>query len=606
MKNMFSKLAVVAVVGTGLALGSCADQLDQVNPNEFDATSFWKEQSLYEGNVYALENFFRGKTPDITFWAGELRAGSLTTDLINTSGPVNIDYINNMYSEATTQYTVFGGYYGMVALLNQLIYQCNIQEGILTENVKEGLLGLAHGWRAFCYFQMYKMYGGLPLRTEPDVILGEIRPAELYMARSTAEQTLTFIKNDIQESLNHFANSTWQLSAAKADYYWNKWATTMLKGEVYLWSAKVATGDHTTANAAADIETAKQAFLEIVNSGKYSMVRDYFSIWTTPHNKESIYATCYTNTTDGATFSSYQGQMLWSKSAGAATNAWSKQDATGLALIDDNSASIFGYTYNPETKKQTQYSCWNQLSPSPNRYRYKNSLYYQYDDADSRKTMFFPQYYLTEDETVLQSNNKLVPYIEDFDVTKRNLMGTFFYKFKASIPEGKSAYGWWNDMPIYRYTMVIAYLAEIANFQDDNAGVEKYINMIRERAYGANWDQSKYGYVAGSFVDNESAIMREKDKEFVGEGQRWWDLRRLTTVKNGNQTDHFVFQPQGCVGYGLNIADNPWMTENKVVVETVSPVMPTSWEYKLLWPVDLTLIGSDPLIEQNPGYGVGD
>ena len=96
--------------------------------------------------------------------------------------------------------------------------------------------------------------------------------------------------------------------------------------------------------------------------------------------------------------------------------------------------------------------------------------------------------------------------------------------------------------------------------------------------------------------------MREKDKEFVGEGQRWWDLRRLTTVKGGNQTDHFVFQPQGCVGYGLDVVANPWMTEQKAVVQVATPVLTREWEYKLLWPVDLTLIGSDPLIKQNPGY----
>ena len=165
MKNIFSKLAVAAVVGTGLTLGSCADELDLVNPNGFDASSFWVDQSLYEGNPIALANFFRSQTPNITFWAGELRAGSLSLNLINGSGVVNAEYIENLYDEAHTQYTVFGGYYGMVALLNQLIYQCNTQDGVITDNVKEGLLGLAKGWRAFCYFQMYKMYGGVPLRT---------------------------------------------------------------------------------------------------------------------------------------------------------------------------------------------------------------------------------------------------------------------------------------------------------------------------------------------------------------------------------------------------------------------------------------------------------
>lgn len=43
------------------------------------------------------------------------------------------------------------------------------------------------------------------------------------------------------------------------------------------------------------------------------------------------------------------------------------------------------------------------------------------------------------------------------------------------------------------YLLVYLMLAEIENMQ--NGDVAKYINMIRERAYGNNWDISKYGYV---------------------------------------------------------------------------------------------------------------
>lgn len=234
------------------------------------------------------------------------------------------------------------------------------------------------------------------------------------------------------------------------------------------------------------------------------------------------------------------------------------------------------------------------------RYLYKNALYYQYDEQDSRIDMFYPQWRVTAKE---QEAGTI--YIEDFDPTKYDLAGTFVCKFRPKIVSSSTYYTFANDMPIYRLALACLYAAECANYAGDNATVEFYINEIRKRAYGDNWDETKYGYTAGTFVENENAIMREKDKEFIMEGQRWWDLRRLTTVKGGSQKDHFVFQPQGCVGYGLNPTVNPWMVDvNGKLIETATPVLNgiTQDEHLLLWPIDATLMGSDPEIEQNPGY----
>jgi hypothetical protein len=133
--------------------------------------------------------------------------------------------------------------------------------------------------------------------------------------------------------------------------------------------------------------------------------------------------------------------------------------------------------------------------------------------------------------------------------------------------------------------------------------VQNYINAIRKRAYGDNWDESKYGYKAGSFADNESAILHEKDKEFIMEGTRWFDLVRLAVDKSGARTSALVFQPQGCVGYGLDVDNCPWMVENDgSKCETTTPVLTPDFAYKVVWPIDATLMTSDNTIKQNPGY----
>ena len=66
-----------------------------------------------------------------------------------------------------------------------------------------------------------------------------------------------------------------------------------------------------------------------------------------------------------------------------------------------------------------------------------------------------------------------------------------------------------------------------------------------------------------------------------------------------------MFQPQGCVGYGLNPIANPWMVDiNGNAIETNVPVLngTTQGEHLLLWPIDASTISSDPEIDQNPGY----
>lgn len=599
MNKIFTKFAIVASAAA-ISLGNtgCTDLLDQAPIDYPGAGSFWRSQTEFTSNIYAMSNMFRGNyAANILFWAGELRSGVFNINLINGSGAVNVDPIQNNYDAAHSQFSTFGGYYGFIANLNELIYQCdNASEDVLDTNVKEGLLGIAYGWRAYCYFQMYRMYGGVPLRLTPDVQLGETDPITLRQPRATAEETLTQIKKDIEESLKYFETSTWTFDKATSKYYWSKAATEMLAGEVYLWSGKVATADH-EANPQ-DVSKAKQYFENVVNNYGFRMLDDYFSIWTTPQNSETIYSICYSSTDDQVQSNGYQGQLLWSKAAGGGTNAWSMQDASGLGLRTDGAVSRFQYFTSSPTDTPVEYTEWDKMNPSPNRYMYYNAVYFQFDDQDIRKTMFFPQWVIKDEEKNLQ-------YIANFDPKDHTLFGTFVLKFKPSFIETWSAtsYVWNNDQAIYRLPLAYMYLAEIANYEGNNADVEKYINIVRKRAFGNNWNAEIHGYKAGSFRENENAILREKDKEFIMEGQRWWDLRRLTSVKGGKQTDHFVFTAESCPGFGLDPVANPWMVNGDgQTIATTTPVLTTAEEHKLLWPINQTLLDSDDTIVQNPVY----
>lgn len=602
MKRHIKTLILGTLVGMGsTTMNSCSDLLDLTPEDYFSAYSFWQSQTEYEGFVSALSNQFRANYPsNILFYAGELRAGTLELNTIDGSGALNVEYIQNIYNEATNyQFSNFGGYYGFIANLNELIYRCENDGGVLTADVKNGLLAMAYGWRAFSYFQMYRMYGGLVLRLTPDVVLGQYDPTQLYKGRSSAEETLTQIKKDVQTSLDYYAQTDYAYNnGTSADYYWSKAATEMLAGEVYLWSGKVATDDH-AANPA-DVEVAADYFDNVINDYGYELQDDYFSVWTTPHNAESIYSICYTDENDASYYNYPPYYFLWARTTGTSyQNYWSTMDEEGWGHVE-GVANRFGRWYDPLTGNESDIDIWSISSFGPMHYTYKNSLFFQFDEADLRRTMFYPQYRVKEDETDVR-------YLPDFDPTQYDLAGTFVCKFRPKIISSSTYYTFANDMPIYRLALAYLYAAECANYAGNNEQVEYYINAIRERAYGSNWNQDLYGYEAGSFAENEAAILREKDKEFVMEGQRWWDLRRLTKVKGGSQQDHLVFQPEGCVGYGLDPVANPWMIDiSGNPIETDVPVLngTTQDEHLLLWPIDASVIASDPELQdqQNPGY----
>ena len=109
-------------------------------------------------------------------------------------------------------------------------------------------------------------------------------------------------------------------------------------------------------------------------------------------------------------------------------------------------------------------------------------------------------------------------------------------------------------------------LAEVKNLLGEDPSGE--INQIRQRAYGANYVVATHGYINGSQVDNTNAILNERYKEFIGEGKRWWDLRRAGSS--------FVFD------------NNDFLSPGD--------------EYKLVLPITTDMIGRNPLLEQTTGY----
>ena len=471
-----------------------------------------------------------------TFLWGEARGGNLITAGTSSDGMGMLygDIKLQNFDEAHTGVTGFGDVFGRLTNINLFI--ARVTDATYIDEAKKGYyLGQAYGLRAFYYFDLYRTYGGVPLRLTADVVEGVIDPNQLYLGRATPQEVMAQIKKDLNKSMECFGdnNSFDPNNRGNKKGYWSKAATECLMGEVYLWISKVTTG-----NDAADesnLATAKTHLLNVLNSYGLERMDNFENVFEAKNNKgnkEIIFAVRYA---EGEATNS-NNLFTYAMATGSTKDRYKKD---GEKFLD---ALNIGNTGSQQLE-------------------YKIELYNSFDDKDTRK-----------DATFIASYNK------DAETGELSLYGTHVCK-NIGYVNAQGARIYCGDYIIYRLPWVWLTLAEIENMQGGD--VAAYINKVRQRAYGDNWDEETYGYKNADFTTNELAILHEKDKEFVQEGQRWWDLRRMTLTKGGK---HLVFCKEGSIG-----TDQPVLNE-----ETEA--------HKVLWPVDITLLGNDPLIYQTPGY----
>lgn len=527
-------LSSLLLVSSGTMVTSCSDWLELEPIDNYGSGSYWKTEAQATGYIDGIHKHLRDAAWQHTIVWGELRGG-IYKDGVGSDGFTlsegNIRLQN--FDKNNTGVTGFGNTFGRITNLNLFIARIT-DATYLSEQKKNFYLAQVYGLRAFYYFDLYRIYGGVPLRLTVDVIDGELDPNKLYMKRSTPKEVMTQIKSDLDKSMEYFGNvNDFDPYGRGKKVYWSKAATECLMGEVYLWTSKVTTGDN-MANVA-DLTVAKEHLLNVVNNYGLKLLDNFADVFDAQNHKgndEVIFAIRYAE----GEASNNNAQYTYKMSSGQTSK--SKYRADGTIWGDPMGLQDSG-------------SQW---------YEYNLLLYKAFDEEDTRR-----------DATFMASYNN--------NSDGLSLFGTYVCKNIGYLnAQGTRVYC--GDYVFYRLPWVYLTLAEIANMESDNANVKKYINLVRERAYADNWDEGKYGYVPGDFTANELAILHEKDKEFVQEGQRWWDVCRMTLTKSGK---HLVF----CKEASLD-GQNPILNEAEA--------------YKILWPIEQTMLDKDPALEQTPGY----
>lgn len=521
-KILFTLLTAAA----SLTFTGC-DSLDVDSVSTITDAGYWKSADQIKAFNTGLHGLMRKYSYQM-FLMGEPRAdiyGDIPFGGEATQGLERMPY--NTINAEFTGISNFGNLYTIINQINLMIYKIKDTE-LIDESERNYYLGEAYGMRAFLYFHLLRSWGDVILTTEP-TLGDQIDVNNLAKAASPATEVLQQIKSDLDASEQAFGNN---YSYKYGKYYWSKSATMMLKGEVYMWSGSQMGGGNS------DFSTAKAALEAVQQNAGASLETDFTRVFAYENklNKEIIFAYHSGQDDDFLMWESYNWR----------NNMIPQKEYMANYFTEDGTPymEVPGFNLNGLIRFQVNYDFYHKV------YR--------------------------ENDTRLDGTLAAV-YSKDEDGNTQ-YVAPFAYKFRGMTLSGGDERQWYDDYPIYRYADCLLLLAQAKAFLNEDISSE--INAIRERAYGSEYfnahkselaypnDKGEFyndnHYMVGDDKGALETVLKERLREFVFEGKRWYDLR--------------------CAG-------------TQYVLKYTK-----AQENRLLWPINESVLTNNRLLKQTPGY----
>ncbi|SHL40460.1 Starch-binding associating with outer membrane [Chitinophaga jiangningensis] len=501
LKHIIKPIATAGICAVVLLTSCNKDFFEIEDPNGIEDEVMWESEGavgLYLNRAYAM---IIPKWPTI----GGIHNSSDETNNINA------DFMYGRLTENSV--TDIGTSSGLTANRYADIRRCNTGiEGInssktLSQTARNTLKAQFYFLRAYAYFNLVRLYGGVPL------VLRAQGQAEddLQVPRSKTSECVAQIAADCDSAAAYLPAKWTGNDIGRA----TRAAALAVKAKVLLYWASP---QFNIGNDAARWENAytasKAAYTACVNDG-YSLIKNYGDLFVTEDNPEILIVRKYTTTKDLGTNTEQVTRPYSETVSGGGSNqpTWNLVKAytmsNGLPITDANAG------YDPVL-------FWNNRDP-----RFKATISYNGDVWPLSGKSGRIQY--TYKGVVEESPSTIV---------------TGFYCKRLCNPSISAAQAAYNsnsgggsgmDWIEMRFAEVILNLAECANETGKLSEAKDMVRLIRQRA---GIRQGTYDY--GLSIANDMAAMRklllnERQIEFAFEGMRYHDLRRtrnLTLITN--------------------------------------------------------------------------
>ena len=513
------KLYIFGLALTSMGMTSCsASFLDVESKKESTSDNFYRtENDAWRALIGCYDGWqCTSSCAQCAFYfasevmADECFAGVGNTDPRNFQVLDRFD-VNQSPSDMNILETEWKNYYAAVYRCNELLaHEGQISWG--NEETKGTYLGECHAIRALCYFDMVRLWGNIPLFTEP---VNENR------AQANPDEVYNVIFSDLLYAANNIPATAYPKSAAASnDGHITKYAASALLARVYLYyTGYYGKEPQVEGVTKSSVLQGLEDFIAVAESEGYGLVDEFKNLWPAAStswafnkstggyektctyagdgNKEIVLAQKfnYTQDYDGNNegnrwlvymgLRSYLGHAPYGRGWGGCTvnpKMWTAygtgDERRSASIINIEGEGIFKDSgYEPSYKDQREYTGYSVKKYTP-------MSKWSKDEASGTWSLV--------DEV-------------------------------SGLGKGDFQISQYQDFIVMRYADVLLMAAELGS-----SNAQDYLNKVRLRAYSSKDDEGSL-VVSSNYREltaTKENIMNERMLEFAFEGQRYWDLLR--------------------------------------------------------------------------------
>lgn len=470
---MKKKIFYSLILMTFFTFGGCKKSfLDTTPEGKIPMNNFYKTDDQAVGAVMAAYDILQSLNAQD--WSSLYMVKTLLSDEAYTGGGQRGDQPN--YEEINE--FRFGPSNPVISWDFQFSYQGIYRTNLVIQNVKpddavkKRVIAEAKTLRAYYYFDLVTLWGGVPLVTVPAA-----SPADYDQPRASAAKVWAQIEKDLKEAIPDLPLKSQESDPARV----SKGFAQALLGKAYLYEKKYK-------EAAAE-------FQKVIDSHQYSLIPNFADRLKIQNEfgKESLFEISYSNSKayDWGSF-----QWGWNGRVTESNIHWQLCGPRGGGWFDGGSSGLL--------------AGWGFLNPDSSMYK----AYIKAGDSVRRKA-------------TLMNEQELISYggkIRNASVGNSfpwSSVGLIRLKYGPYVSETSGpvyALNYGTNLRVMEYDDVLLMAAEAYNQSGNDIAALKYINQVRERAKLPDLT------VRGKTLFD--AIKNERRLELAYEGVRFQDLIR--------------------------------------------------------------------------------
>lgn len=538
-----------------ISLSSCSDFFDVVPHDALTPATFWKSESDAE----------QGLTACYYNWVDQNRGSSLCfyedveSDIgYNYTHTGNFSYI----AEGTSNASNAVNYYKYDAIHSVNVFLAHIDDVPFTDEAKKkDYIAQARVIRAYNYYRLCWLYGGVPLITEP---LETAEEAQL--PRNSEEEVKKFVINELEAAtpdLQKKASARGRIDQGTA-------MAIEMRAQLY-WG---------------NYKEARNLARKIVALNQYSLDPNFLQMFTVAgqDSPEIIYAYQHVKTTYP-----YSDMIRFPNNADGGWASW---------VPTQNLVDMF--EMNNGLMPNDPDSGYDPVHPYANR------------DPRLKNTVVYPG----EDWVQQDGTTRIINTVDKFINGKTNTdyylaadnaskTGLIFAKYTTPLTQYSTSYSNDNTCPIYfRYAEVLLTIAECdVELNENLSEALDLIDQLRQRGGQVKVDRSRYQ----SQQQMRTLVRRERTIELAGEGFRRADIVRWKNgkgqlVANDVMTD--LYRAIGTINYNETDPDKRFVQILPTDANKADRfVQSRSFkDYQRYMPIPQTELDRNPNLTQTDGY----